>query len=246
MAHRITGDGLLSLVADFQGRPRADVVAAAGYYRPDGRLSFTDFYVALLAAKGLDVEAPSLDSPSIPRSCGDGPAIYVACLASYNNGILYGSWLDLSDGPNLDDIREAIEDILSKSPARDAEEWAIHDNQCLPGFLSGEFTNLSDIAEYAEQWADLSSADAIAYRLACEDAGEVLSEDDFRSRFRGFYDSERDFAMEWAEERGYYDFGASYNPVFSNIDWDGVFCALQSEGANLGAYIPGYGHPVFW
>ena len=244
MAHRVTGDGLLSLVADFQDRSKSDLVLAAGYCGRDGRPAFTAFYAALLTAKGVNV--PNLDGPSIPRSCGDGPAIYVACLASYNNGTLYGSWLDLSDGPDVDDIREAIEDILSKSPARYAEEWAIHDNQCLPGFLSGEFANLDDITEYAQQWADLSSSDAIAYCLACEDAGEVLSEDDFRSCFRGFYDSERDFAMDWAEERGYYDFQAPYNLVFSNIDWDGVFRALQSEGASFGAYIPGHGHPVFW
>lgn len=244
MTHRVTGNGLLSLSADFQGRSKSDLVLAAGYCGPDGRPAFTAFYEALLTAKGVSV--PNLDGSIIPRSCGDGPAIYVACLSSYNNGVLYGSWLDLSDGPDVDDIREAIEDILSKSPAHDAEEWAIHDNQYLPGFLSGEFADLESIAAYAEQWASLSASDAIAYRLACNNAGVVLSEDDFRDCFRGFYDSERDFAMDWAEESGSYDFRAQYNHVFSHIDWDGVFRELEAEGARFGAYVPGYGHPVFW
>ena len=42
----------------------------------------------------------------------DTPRIYVACLASYNAGILHGEWIDATDA---DEIREAIETMLSKS-----------------------------------------------------------------------------------------------------------------------------------
>lgn len=40
--------------------------------------------------------------------------IYVACLASYNNGILHGGWIDACQ--DADDIRYAIHDILKTSP----------------------------------------------------------------------------------------------------------------------------------
>ena len=40
----------------------------------------------------------------------DTPRIYVACLASYNAGILHGEWIDATDA---DVIREAIANMLS-------------------------------------------------------------------------------------------------------------------------------------
>ena len=50
--HRVTGSGLVSLVRDFKDQPKSSMVAAAGYVRPDGKLAWTDFYTALLVAKG--------------------------------------------------------------------------------------------------------------------------------------------------------------------------------------------------
>lgn len=41
--------------------------------------------------------------------------IYVACLASYNNGVLHGDWIDL-EGMDADGVREEITAILRESP----------------------------------------------------------------------------------------------------------------------------------
>ncbi len=41
--------------------------------------------------------------------------IYVACLASYNNGVLHGDWIDL-EGMDADGVREEIATILRESP----------------------------------------------------------------------------------------------------------------------------------
>lgn len=41
--------------------------------------------------------------------------IYVACLASYNNGVLHGEWIDL-EGRDADDVRGEIARILRASP----------------------------------------------------------------------------------------------------------------------------------
>lgn len=55
MSTQVTGTGLLSLVADFGPEaPKSQLVAAAGYIKPDGRLSYVGFYEALLAAKGIN------------------------------------------------------------------------------------------------------------------------------------------------------------------------------------------------
>ncbi|WP_133131457.1 antirestriction protein ArdA [Legionella yabuuchiae] len=53
----------------------------------------------------------------------DKPEIYVACLASYNNGYLHGQWLDAnqSEGAIMEDIQAMLED----SPVSDPGDWAI-------------------------------------------------------------------------------------------------------------------------
>ncbi|KGK67087.1 antirestriction protein ArdA [Xanthomonas citri] len=43
------------------------------------------------------------------------PRIYVACLASYNNGVLHGRWIDL-DGMDADDVQAEIAAMLRESP----------------------------------------------------------------------------------------------------------------------------------
>lgn len=54
MPTQVTGSGLLSLVADFGSEaPKSQLVAAAGYIKPDGKLAWTAFYEALLEAKGI-------------------------------------------------------------------------------------------------------------------------------------------------------------------------------------------------
>lgn len=46
--------------------------------------------------------------------------VYIACLASYNAGILHGEWIDL-DGLDADDLREKIADMLRRSPCPNVE-----------------------------------------------------------------------------------------------------------------------------
>lgn len=42
------------------------------------------------------------------------PRIYVACLASYNSGVLHGTWIDL-DGKDADDVQQEINQMLRES-----------------------------------------------------------------------------------------------------------------------------------
>ena len=54
MPTKVTGAGLLSLVKDFGAdAPKSQLVSAAGYIRPDGKLAWTAFYEALLSARGV-------------------------------------------------------------------------------------------------------------------------------------------------------------------------------------------------
>ena len=74
--------------------------------------------------------------------------IYVACLASYNSGILHGAWIDAAQG--VDGYWREVSQMLLKSPAEYAEEWAIHDYEGFGGISISEYEGFDTIAEYAE------------------------------------------------------------------------------------------------
>lgn len=81
----------------------------------------------------------------IPHS---NPQIYVACLASYNSGILYGRFIDCTLGS--DHVWEEIKDMLKNSTEEYAEEWGIHDYNGFDGLNISENEDIETICELAE------------------------------------------------------------------------------------------------
>lgn len=76
------------------------------------------------------------------------PKIYVACLASYNNGILHGEWIDATRGQEV--IQDEINAILKASPVPESEEWAIHDFEDFGRSTLSEYESISVVSEMAE------------------------------------------------------------------------------------------------
>ena len=121
--------------------------------------------------------------------------IYVACLASYNNGILHGEWIDAAQG--VVGIWRDVSQMLLKSPAEYAEEWAIHDHEGFCGVYIGEYEGFDTIAKYAEfieEYGDLG-AKLISYYGDLNDAKEAISD-----HYAGAYDSLSDYAEQLTEE----------------------------------------------
>lgn len=139
--------------------------------------------------------------------------IYVACLASYNAGILHGRWIDASS--DIDSMQAEIAAMLRASPCpnvtvRDpetgenvpsAEEYAVHDYDGVPSTF-GEYPGLDKIAAFvdlAEEFdhidADDIAAIAANWHGDMEAAAEAL-----RDNFAGVYPSFRDYADEAADE----------------------------------------------
>tara|TARA_R100000234_G_C4954115_1_gene158773 strand:+ start:241 stop:819 length:579 start_codon:yes stop_codon:yes gene_type:complete len=83
-------------------------------------------------------------------------SIYVACLSSYNNGILHGKWIKLlTKKPYQDEevwefdknyIQDEINSMLKSSKMPNSEEWAIHDYD---NFIDlGEYPSIDEIENY--------------------------------------------------------------------------------------------------
>lgn len=123
------------------------------------------------------------------------PKIYVACLASYNNGELFGEWFEATLDPDL--IHEEIFNMLAKSPVANAEEFAIHDYEDFGSISLSEYESISNVHEIAifiQEHGELG-AELYAYTGDLEDSTSMLE-----NNYHGQHDSELDFAMQLFDE----------------------------------------------
>jgi len=160
--------------------------------------------------------------------------IYVACLASYNNGTLHGIWIDAAQG--IDHIWLEVSQMLLKSPAEYAEEWAIHNHEGFGGIHISEYEGFDTIAEYAEfieEYGDLG-AKLISYYGDLDDARDAISD-----HYAGEYDSLSDYAEQLTEETTQIPESLSYY-----IDYDAM--ARDLEINDVLAIESGQSVHVFW
>ena len=155
------------------------------------------------------------------------PSIYVACLSSYNNGVLHGVHIDLEDGIEEDEVWDQVKAMLAKSKYPPAEEWAIHDHEGFEGIRVWEY----DRFERVLVWAEGIRKHGAPYAAWVNDvlgrdygsSGEDYSVDKFQDAFLGEYDSLADYAQESFES----NFGSDFfeklgiEQIGYNIDWEG-------------------------
>lgn len=124
------------------------------------------------------------------------PRIYVACLASYNAGILHGRWIDVTDP---DEIRAGVAAMLAASPEPFSEEWAIHDYEGFEGAEISEyagFDHVCELADFIEERGKLG-AKLIEHFGGRLDEARAAFED-----YAGEYKNLEDFACEFTEQTG--------------------------------------------
>lgn len=162
---------------------------------------------------------------------------YVACLASYNNGVLHGAWIEAST--DVDEMQEEVNKILRSSPypnvmvededgneVPSAEEWAVHDYDDMPNL--GEYPGLEKIAEVverAEEWEGAGVPQEVWTKL--ED--HIKPED-----FIGVYEDLGDYAYQMNDE------GRDVPEHLRNyINWDSVGEDYRLNG-DIEVYENGY------
>ncbi|WP_425410011.1 antirestriction protein ArdA [Hyphococcus sp.] len=126
----------------------------------------------------------------------DGPRIYVACLASYNAGILHGRWIDVTDP---EEIRERVAAMLSESPEPGAEEWAIHDYEGFEGAEISEYAGFDQVCDLA---AFIGEHGELAGKLVAHFCGDIGEARASMEDYAGEYKSLEDFAYELTEQSG--------------------------------------------
>jgi antirestriction protein len=144
------------------------------------------------------------------------PRIYVACLSSYVNGKLYGTWIDCDQ--DVDDIWTQINEMLATSPESDAEEWAIHDFENWHDINISEHESIERIAELAE----LLKEHGKAFAAYCQYYSDDANSEDFQDRYLGQYEDEEDFVYQMWEQDGRLKQLEELNINASYIDWSAI------------------------
>lgn len=150
------------------------------------------------------------------------PRIYVACLASYNAGRLYGAWIDATQ--DADDIHADVAAMLAASPTPGAEEWAIHDSEGLGAI--GEWESFDRVAEIGQAVAE--AGDNAPALLAWLDYDGSRDVNEFADTYAGRWDSVREYAEDFADTCG--DLASIPDSLACYIDFDAYGRDLVAGG----------------
>jgi antirestriction protein len=189
----------------------------------------------------------------------DTPQIYIACLASYNNGEHHGEWMDADDEdmiqeniakilrtsryPNVSvDCPEPCEDgkidaktcktCKGTSMVRSAEEFGIFDTSGLCG-LVGEWTPISDVVEVAEAVEKYGAV----FSIACEYWSNLEDATSAMENYRGEYSNAGDYAQEFYEECYHEAMEAMPDALRYAIDWESVANGLDITEIRAGGNV---------
>ena len=118
------------------------------------------------------------------------PAVYCGTYAKYNNGSLYGMWIDLSTFENYHDFME----FCNRLHANEAEpELMFQDYEHYPEQWYCEGCMGESTFDKIKAYAELSEEKREAYEAYLSNWDEGTLED-FEERYEGKYESPEDFA----------------------------------------------------
>ena len=162
----------------------------------------------------MGIETTPTDTTGTGSLGASGPRIYVACLASYNNGCLFGRWIEVGDDEAA--LRSEVAAMLRDSPEAHSEEWAIHDFENFEGCEVREYESFSHVvtlSAFAEKHGELGGEVLSYYGGDLEDARKALDE-----QYAGAYASLEDFAEEIASEH----FASVHDSMKNYIDYEAI------------------------
>jgi antirestriction protein len=138
---------------------------------------------------------------SVERAPRTAPRIYVACLASYNEGIHHGLWIDANQ--DVHELQADVAVMLASSPIVGAEEYVIYDHLGFRGFEVGEHEDLAVVSRVAHGIA--RHGEAFAAYMSWAGSSEAAVER-FHDQYIGTFVSPKEWArqigqdLQWEEQ----------------------------------------------
>ena len=125
------------------------------------------------------------------------PAVYVGTYRKYNEGSLFGAWLDIT---KFEDYDEFIS--VCKFLHRDEEdpELMFQDYECFPESWYSESCMDEDTFNKIKEYGELDDDKQEAYRIYIDGGLGEEDIDSFNDAYMGKYDSEEDYAYEVINE----------------------------------------------
>ena len=128
------------------------------------------------------------------------PAVYVSTYKKYNEGSLFGEWVDLTKFDTYADFMRYIRKLHKDE--RDPE-FMMQDFEGYPQSLYYESGMSEDTFNKIKAYWDAFDGDDVrrqAYEAYVDWAGDGATVEDFEERYYGTFDSENDYIYEMIEE----------------------------------------------
>lgn len=172
------------------------------------------------------------------QNCLEDFQIYVGTYAKYNNGSLYGAWLELSNYSGYEELLQAMQELHKDE---DEPEFMFQDYECSEFFIKQKLiseshlsVNIYDIAEQINSSDyDFEVIEAYAecmsyYHKDVEDLLNSLSDS-----YYGEYSSDEDFVQEILEQDGSIPENL---PSYIYIDWEATARHLMYDYRSSNGY----------
>ena len=124
------------------------------------------------------------------------PAVYVGTYAKYNDGSLFGVWVDLVKCGDYNTFMDVCHNLHADEVD---PELMYQDYECFPSAWYSESGIDEDTFDKIIEYADMDDDDRDAFDEFSEAFGNDCVEN-FRERYMGKYDSEKDFAEHIVDE----------------------------------------------
>ena len=152
-----------------------------------------------------------------PTATANPYRVWVGCLACYNSGLLLGDWFDADDCPDDQESFNETVKVPRSHIAEGHEEFWVMDHENSP--VSGEYSPM-DAQQYADWMEQLHETDYAAFRAYLSNGYDFDEDsvDNFHEAYAGQWDSDADFAEQFAEDIDAIPENLPW--PMSCIDWD--------------------------
>ena len=158
------------------------------------------------------------------------PRIYVTSLSDYNDGRLFGRWIDANQTPEA--LYDEVTQMLEDSPMPYAEEWGIFDYEGFGPLRIDEYEDIRTLSTIAIGISE--HGEAFAHWVDLTGNRGPFSVDTFLEAYVGSFESVETFAETVLEDLGYKDFVQPSLPEFFqryvSFDIEGLARDLELSG----------------